>query len=79
MLQSLRCCSAKLLRLEGSEWLLLLDGGFDEELIGLVVAREKFLHDADVYESSKLYSSDIHNQHQVYKSVPFQIAVNQLH
>lgn len=71
MLQNLRCCIAKLLRLEGSEWLFHLDGGFDEELIGLVAAREKFLHDADVYESSRLYSSDVQNQHHDYRSVPW--------
>jgi len=38
MLQNLRCCIVKLLRLEGSEWLFNQDGGFDEELIDLVAA-----------------------------------------
>lgn len=70
MLQNLRCCIVKLLRLEGSEWLFNQDGGFDEELIDLVAAREKFLQEADTHESSKLYSSDVHNHRQDYKSVP---------
>jgi len=70
MLQSLRCCIVKLLALEGSEWLFHLDGGFDEELIDLVAVREKFLHEADTYESSRLYSSDVQNQHRDYRSAP---------
>lgn len=70
MLQNLRCCIVKLLRLEGSEWLFNQDGGFDEELIDLVAAREKFLHEADTYESSKLYNSDAQNQRQDYKFAP---------
>lgn len=64
MLQSLRACIAKLLKLDGSEWLFGFhqNGGLDEELIRLVASREQFLRDADVSESYRLYNSDAQNQ-----------------
>ncbi|XP_057841827.1 ethylene-insensitive protein 2.2 isoform X2 [Cryptomeria japonica] len=69
MLQSLRFCIAKLLRLDGSEWLFGFrqNGGLDEELIGLVAFREQFLHDADASESYRLYNNDAQNQRQNHK------------
>ncbi|KAK1312411.1 Ethylene-insensitive protein 2 [Acorus calamus] len=43
LLHSLRLCIMKLLKLEGSEWLLRKNGGYDEELIDLVLAKERYL------------------------------------
>eukprot|EP01018_Ginkgo_biloba_P031391 Gb_17016 [translate_table: standard] len=58
LLQSFRCCIVKLLRLDGSEWLFRQSGGSDEELTDLIAARERFLCDAEVCESYRLYGSD---------------------
>ncbi|XP_030538674.1 ethylene-insensitive protein 2 isoform X1 [Rhodamnia argentea] len=44
LLQSLRHCILKLLKLEGSDWLFKQNDGADEDLIDKVAAREKFLY-----------------------------------
>ncbi|XP_072958372.1 protein ETHYLENE-INSENSITIVE 2 isoform X1 [Typha angustifolia] len=43
LLQSLRFCIMKLLKLEGSEWLFRQNGGYDEGLIDRVAATERYL------------------------------------
>ncbi|KAI4341939.1 hypothetical protein MLD38_026608 [Melastoma candidum] len=47
LLQSLRQCILKLLKLEGSDWLFKQNTGVDEELIDRVAAREKVLNEAE--------------------------------
>ncbi|CAN4117074.1 unnamed protein product [Withania somnifera] len=54
LLQSFRSCIVKLLKLEGSEWLFRQDDGADEDLIDRIAAREKFLHEAETREISRL-------------------------
>ncbi|KAK6779558.1 hypothetical protein RDI58_021742 [Solanum bulbocastanum] len=54
LLQSFRSCIVKLLKLEGSEWLFRQDDGADEDLIGRIAAREKFLYEAETREISRL-------------------------
>ncbi|ERN08378.1 ethylene-insensitive protein 2 isoform X1 [Amborella trichopoda] len=58
VLQSLRYCIMKLLRLESSEWLFSQSGGLDEELIDRVAARERFIYEAEARESSRAYAGD---------------------
>ncbi|GAB2226972.1 hypothetical protein Droror1_Dr00008771 [Drosera rotundifolia] len=43
LLQSMRQCILKLLKLDGSDWLFRQNDGLDEELIDRVAARERFL------------------------------------
>nr|GMC90495.1 ethylene-insensitive protein 2 [Ipomoea batatas] len=50
LLQSFRSCIAKLLKLEGSEWLFRLDDGVDEDLVYGVATRERFLYEAEMRE-----------------------------
>ncbi|KAK3404957.1 hypothetical protein EUGRSUZ_K01247 [Eucalyptus grandis] len=47
LLQSLRHCILKLLKLEGSDWLFKNSCGADEDLIDKVAAREKFLYELE--------------------------------
>ncbi|KAK4799323.1 hypothetical protein SAY86_024688 [Trapa natans] len=47
LLNSLRHCLLKLLKLEGSDWLFKQNGGADEDLIDRVAAREKFIYEAE--------------------------------
>uniref|UniRef100_A0A7N0R9F6 Ethylene-insensitive protein 2 n=1 Tax=Kalanchoe fedtschenkoi TaxID=63787 RepID=A0A7N0R9F6_KALFE len=47
LLQSLRHCVVKMLKLEGSDWLFKHNDGVDEDLIERVAAREKFLCEAE--------------------------------
>lgn len=54
VLNSLRLCIRKLLKLDGSDWLFRLESGSDEDLIGTVARREKVLLDADTRELHKL-------------------------
>ncbi|XP_058101685.1 ethylene-insensitive protein 2.2-like isoform X2 [Magnolia sinica] len=58
LLQSFRYCIMKLLKLEGSDWLFRQNGGFDEELIDQVAAREKFLHEAEAREVNQVHADD---------------------
>eukprot|EP00250_Pteridium_aquilinum_P000991 c11169_g1_i1 orf=486-4829(+) len=58
VLNMLRLCIRKLLKLDGSEWLFRLESGSDEDLIGTVAAREKVLLDADTRELQKLHASE---------------------
>ncbi|KAI3437507.1 uncharacterized protein J3R85_005271 [Psidium guajava] len=50
LLQSLRHCILKLLKLEGSDWLFKQNDGADEGLIDKVAAREKFLYEVESRE-----------------------------
>lgn len=56
VLNMLRSCIRKLLKLDGSEWLFRLESGSDEDLIGTVATREKVLLDADARELHKLHT-----------------------
>ncbi|KNA23481.1 hypothetical protein SOVF_024210 [Spinacia oleracea] len=47
LLQSLRHCILKLLKLEGSEWLFRSNDGVDEDLIDRVALRERFLYEVE--------------------------------
>ncbi|KMS95224.1 hypothetical protein BVRB_010860 [Beta vulgaris subsp. vulgaris] len=47
LLQSLRHCILKLLKLEGSEWLFRPNDGVDEDLIDRVAMREKFFYEVE--------------------------------
>ncbi|XP_038719169.1 ethylene-insensitive protein 2-like isoform X2 [Tripterygium wilfordii] len=47
LLQSLRLCVVKLLKLEGSDWLFTQNDGADEDLIDRVAARERFLYEVE--------------------------------
>ncbi|GMH09808.1 hypothetical protein Nepgr_011649 [Nepenthes gracilis] len=47
LLQSMRHCILKLLKLEGSDWLFRQNDGLDEELIDHVAARERFVYEAE--------------------------------
>ncbi|KAG9445634.1 hypothetical protein H6P81_011762 [Aristolochia fimbriata] len=59
LLQSLRYCIARLLRLEGSEWLFQQNGGFDEELIDRVAAREKYILEAELRDANRLKMGEL--------------------
>ncbi|XP_068653266.1 ethylene-insensitive protein 2.2-like isoform X2 [Aristolochia californica] len=59
LLQSLRYCIGRLLRLEGSEWLFQQNGGFDEELIDRVAAREKYIFEAELREDNRLKMGEL--------------------
>ncbi|TYI87396.1 hypothetical protein E1A91_D04G132000v1 [Gossypium mustelinum] len=54
LLQSFRHCIARLLKLDGSDWLFRQNDGADEELIDRVAARERFLYDAEAREMSQV-------------------------
>ncbi|XP_058212815.1 ethylene-insensitive protein 2.2-like isoform X1 [Rhododendron vialii] len=58
LLQSFRHNIIKLLKLEGSDWLFRQNDGADEDLIGRVAAREKFLYEAETREISRLGQMD---------------------
>ncbi|KAJ7548820.1 hypothetical protein O6H91_07G028500 [Diphasiastrum complanatum] len=60
VLESLRVCIAKLLQLEGSDWLFRVDNGSDEDLIAAIAAHEKFLLDSDASNSRRAYRNDDH-------------------
>uniref|UniRef100_A0A803M297 Ethylene-insensitive protein 2 n=1 Tax=Chenopodium quinoa TaxID=63459 RepID=A0A803M297_CHEQI len=47
LLQSLRHCILKLLKLEGSEWLFRSNDGVDEDLIDRVAMRERFVYEVE--------------------------------
>ncbi|MQM01349.1 hypothetical protein Taro_034105 [Colocasia esculenta] len=57
ILQSLRLCILKLLKLEGSDWLFRQDGGADEELIDQLAAKERFLTELDTGEANHAHLS----------------------
>ncbi|KAJ0503265.1 putative NRAMP family protein [Helianthus annuus] len=48
ILKSFRLCIVMLLKLDGSEWLFKQNGGFDEDLVDRVAARERFLYEIEV-------------------------------
>ncbi|KAK7285049.1 hypothetical protein RJT34_19807 [Clitoria ternatea] len=54
LLQAVRCCIMKLLKLEGSDWLFRQNGGADEDLIDRVAAREKFVYEIETREMSEV-------------------------
>ena len=54
ILNALRICIRKLLKLDGSDWLFRFESGLDEDLIGTVAKREKVLLDADAKELYKV-------------------------
>ncbi|KAF7145684.1 hypothetical protein RHSIM_Rhsim04G0146300 [Rhododendron simsii] len=58
LLQSFRHHIIKLLKLEGSDWLFRQNDSADEDLIGRVAAREKFLYEAETREISRLGQMD---------------------
>ncbi|KAI5057625.1 hypothetical protein GOP47_0027640 [Adiantum capillus-veneris] len=55
VLNMLRFCIRKLLKLDGSEWLFRLESGSDEDLIATVSTRENVLVEADMRELHKLH------------------------
>ncbi|XP_058094525.1 ethylene-insensitive protein 2.1-like isoform X2 [Magnolia sinica] len=55
LLQSFRYCIMRLLKLDGSDWLFRQNGGFDEELIDWVAARE--LYEAEAREANWKFGS----------------------
>ncbi|CAD5167243.1 unnamed protein product [Musa acuminata subsp. malaccensis] len=57
LLQSLRFCITKLLKLEGSDWLFRHNGGCDEELICKVSTTEKYIHKAGANDMNQLHSN----------------------
>ncbi|GAB2300603.1 Ethylene-insensitive protein 2 [Dionaea muscipula] len=57
LLQSMRHCILKLLKLEGSDWLFRQNDGADEELIERVAARERFLLEAESRDEQQQTSS----------------------
>ncbi|KAK7396573.1 hypothetical protein VNO78_17670 [Psophocarpus tetragonolobus] len=59
LLQSVRLCIVKLLKLEGSDWLFRQNCGADEDLIYCVAAREKFVYEI---ESRKFGTSMKNNE-----------------
>ncbi|XP_038987911.1 protein ETHYLENE-INSENSITIVE 2-like isoform X2 [Phoenix dactylifera] len=61
LLQALRNCVKKLLKLEGSDWLFRQNGGSDEELIDQVAATEKYLCEADVNDMNQVFLSELHH------------------
>nr|DAD28500.1 TPA_asm: hypothetical protein HUJ06_029968 [Nelumbo nucifera] len=54
LLQSFRCCVAKLLKLEGSDWLFRQNNGVDEDLVGRVATRESFFYEAESREVNQI-------------------------
>jgi len=58
LIQSLRFCIRKLMRLEGSSWLFGQNGGFDEELIDYFAAAEKLLDKNDPLEENLVPRSE---------------------
>ncbi|KAL9686826.1 hypothetical protein QQ045_031219 [Rhodiola kirilowii] len=57
LLQSLRHCIVKMLKLEGSDWLFKQNDGADEDLIERAAAREKFLNEAEDRMGDSLQTS----------------------
>jgi ethylene-insensitive protein 2 len=53
LLQSVRLCIMKLLKLEGSDWLFKQNDGIDEDLIDRVAAREKFVYEIEARETNQ--------------------------
>ncbi|XP_074280380.1 ethylene-insensitive protein 2.1-like [Silene latifolia] len=53
LLQSLRHCILKLLKLEGSEWLFRENDGVDEDLIDRVATRERFVFEVESRDSKQ--------------------------
>ena len=54
ILQSLRCCIIKLLKLEESSWLFVQNGGCDEELIDQIAALERIELRQGINKADKL-------------------------
>ncbi|XP_061345711.1 ethylene-insensitive protein 2.2-like isoform X2 [Gastrolobium bilobum] len=54
LLQSVRLCIVKLLKLEGSDWLFRQNDGTDEDLIDRVAAREKFVYEIETREMNQV-------------------------
>uniref|UniRef100_A0A1D1ZLX5 Ethylene-insensitive protein 2 n=2 Tax=Anthurium amnicola TaxID=1678845 RepID=A0A1D1ZLX5_9ARAE len=63
ILNSLRLCILKLLKLEGSDWLFRLDGGVDEELINQLAAKERFLSELGAVEVNQLHLNEPFHSH----------------
>lgn len=59
LLQSLRLCIMKLLKLEGSGWLFKQNGGCDEDLIDRVAAAEKLLMQGTAENQLLLHGGDL--------------------
>ncbi|CAO2834166.1 unnamed protein product [Amaranthus hypochondriacus] len=53
LLQSLRHCILKLLKLEGSEWLFRQNDGVDEDLVDRVAMRERFFYEVDSQDNKQ--------------------------
>ncbi|GER28711.1 divalent metal cation transporter MntH, partial [Striga asiatica] len=73
LLQSLRICVMKLLKLEGSDWLFRQNDGVDEDLIDRVAAREKFLFEVETRTADAKLSCAIkidEIDHSKFMSVP---------
>ncbi|XP_027349800.1 ethylene-insensitive protein 2-like [Abrus precatorius] len=54
LLQSVRVCIVKLLKLEGSDGLFRQNGGADEDLIDRVAVREKFVYEIETREMNQV-------------------------
>ncbi|CAL9123004.1 unnamed protein product [Musa textilis] len=67
LLQSLRFCIMKLLKLEGSDWLFRHNGGCDEELIYQVATTVKYFRKADADEMKQLHTGNIQHMLSVQK------------
>ncbi|KAG5043766.1 hypothetical protein JHK87_007681 [Glycine soja] len=58
LLQSIRLCIVKLLKLDGSDWLFRQNGGADEDLIDSVAAREKLFYEIETREMNQVIHMD---------------------
>ncbi|KAK7285047.1 hypothetical protein RJT34_19805 [Clitoria ternatea] len=54
LLQNVRLCIVKLLKLEGSDWLFRQNGGTDEDLIDHIAGREKFVYEIETKEMNEV-------------------------
>ncbi|KAJ1395939.1 NRAMP family [Sesbania bispinosa] len=54
LLQSVRLCIVKLLKLDGSDWLFRQNDGTDEDLIDRVAAREKIVYEIETREMNQV-------------------------
>ncbi|XP_052174929.1 ethylene-insensitive protein 2-like [Diospyros lotus] len=54
LLQSFRLAIVKLLKLEGSDWLFRQNDGADEDLIGRVAARERYVYEPETREMNRV-------------------------
>ncbi|KAG6553459.1 hypothetical protein Mapa_004371 [Marchantia paleacea] len=57
VLENLRACIGKLLRLEGSDWLFRPDNGADEDLIAAIAALQRTTMEAEKQDSYRLFGT----------------------